>query len=286
MTSPAIPFAKGHGTGNDFVILTDLDGRMGLTPAQVRRLCDRRHGIGGDGVLLVTRRAASAEVAAQTGAEFFMDYRNADGSLAEMCGNGSRVFVRYLIEEGLVQPGKVAIATRSGTRCAYSLDDGSICVEMGLAQVLDVPDLTVETIPEEGPRRPAIGVLMPNPHAVCWVDDVSEAGALLHAPRVAPVATFPQGVNVEFVAQMDPTHVRMRVFERGVGETQSCGTGACAAAVATLVHRGEGATGQRLSVDVPGGTLQVRWRSDEHVELSGPAVIVARGSLTNEWWSQ
>jgi diaminopimelate epimerase len=286
MTSPGILFAKGHGTGNDFVILTNLDGRLTVSADQVRRLCDRHQGIGADGVLVVARRAASAEVADQVDAEYFMDYRNADGSVAEMCGNGSRVFVRFLLEEGLVDSGEVPIATRGGTRAARVLDDGTICVEMGPAHVLDVPDLVVETVPEEGPKRSAIGVLMPNPHAVCWVEDVVEAGALLQPPRVSPAQAFPHGVNVEFVAEIGSAHVAMRVHERGVGETQSCGTGACAAAVATLARRGEGPGDQRVRVDVPGGTVQVHWRPDGQVELSGPAVIVARGTLAAQWWSQ
>ncbi len=284
MTRPAIPFAKGHGTGNDFVILTDLDAQLELSGDEVRRLCNRRHGIGADGVLVVTRTAATREVTDQSDAEFFMDYRNADGSIAEMCGNGSRVFVRFLIEEGLTAPGEVPIATRGGIRLARTLEDGSIRVEMGEATLLD-EDITVATVPEEGPKRPAIGVLMPNPHAVCWVEDVAEAGALAEPPLVAPAETFPDGVNVEFVAELDDGHVKMRVHERGVGETESCGTGACAAAVATLARRGEGPAGQEIEVEVPGGRLQVAWREDGCVDLSGPAVIVARGILTADWWS-
>lgn len=287
MTSAGIPFAKGHGTGNDFLILPALDGELELTADQVRMLCDRHHGIGADGVLVVTRTASAPEVADQRDAEFFMDYRNADGSVAQMCGNGSRVFVRYLLEEGLILPGEVPIATRGGTRVA-TIDGfgGVVCVQMGTAAVLDAPHLTVTARQGHEPNTlPALGVLMPNPHAVCWVADVADAGPLTQAPEVSPAGVFPEGANVEFVARVGPDHLRMRVHERGVGATQSCGTGACAAAVATWVRDGQVPIGQRMRVDVPGGTLHVDWRPDGQVVLRGPAVIVARGRIEEQWWS-
>lgn len=287
MTSAGIPFAKGHGTGNDFLILPDLQGELDLTADHVRRLCDRHHGIGADGVLVVTRTAVAPAVADQRGAEFFMDYRNADGSLAQMCGNGSRVFVRFLLEEGLVLPGEVPIATRGGTRVATIDGEGAmVSVQMGTATVLAVPELMVTARGSHEPNpQPALGVLMPNPHAVCWVGDVAEAGPLTQAPEVSPAEAFPEGANVEFVARVGPDHLRMRVHERGVGVTQSCGTGACAAAVATWVRDGQVPNGQQMRVDVPGGTLRVDWRPGGQVVLRGPAVIVARGRIEEQWWS-
>lgn len=285
MTRSGIAFTKGHGTGNDFVILTDLDGRLELTAQEVRRLCDRRHGIGGDGVLVVTRTSASPEVAGRSGAEYFMDYRNADGSVAQMCGNGARVFARSLLDQGLARPGEWLIATRGGPRLVHAGARGDIRVDMGPAVVMETEGITVK-VGSDDAARPALGVLMPNPHAVCWVDDVDEAGPLLSAPRVDPASAFPEGVNVEFVQVRAAAELTMRVHERGVGETQSCGTGACAAAVATLARAGEGPGDQRVRVDVPGGTLHVVWRADGEVQLIGPAVIVARGVIEDEWWDQ
>jgi diaminopimelate epimerase len=288
MTGTPIPFVKGHGTGNDFVILSNLDGALDVTPALVAALCDRRRGLGGDGVLVVARTAEHPEVADQAGvAPYFMDYRNADGSLAQMCGNGARVFVAHLLEAGLVSSGRFQIATRGGVRrVRVSADDDSICVDMGPAEVLDRADIVV--LPVDAPpgtaASPATGVLMPNPHAVVAVADVAAAGRLIEAPMVTPDEAFPEGVNVEFVRVIDPTHIQMRVFERGVGETLSCGTGACAAAVATLHLAGERPADQRVRVDVPGGTVHVVRRSGGEVELHGPAVLVARGTIDQSWW--
>jgi diaminopimelate epimerase len=288
MTGTPIPFTKGHGTGNDFVILSNLDGELEVTPELVAALCDRRRGLGGDGVLVVARTVEHPEVADQAGvAPYFMDYRNADGSLAQMCGNGARVFVAHLLEAGLVSSGRLHIATRGGARpVRVSTDDDSICVDMGPAQVLDRAD--IEVLPADAAPGataiPATGVLMPNPHAVVMVADLSQAGGLVAAPRVTPVEAYPEGVNVEFVRVIDPTHIQMRVFERGVGETLSCGTGACAAAVATLNLAGERPADQRVRVDVPGGTVHVVWRAGGEVELHGPAVLVATGTIEPSWW--
>lgn len=286
MTADPISFVKGHGTGNDFVILTDLTGALDLTTSRVAALCDRRRGIGADGVLVATRTAARREVADQAAAaEFFMDYRNADGSVAQMCGNGARVFVAHLRELGLIEPGSLAIATRGGTRAVELGMSGEISVDMGPPEFLQ-EDLTVRPCEGTGPGFPAQGVLMPNPHAVTWVDSLDQAGALLDSPLVNPGDTFPEGVNVEFVRVLAERHVALRVFERGVGETLSCGTGACAAAVATLRRAGEQPTGQHVRVDVPGGRLDVVWRPDGNVELRGPVAVVARGTIDPIWWER
>jgi diaminopimelate epimerase len=286
MTRPPIPFVKGHGTGNDFVILPDPDGRLDVSATSVAALCDRRRGIGADGVLVVRPTGTDPAVADQAEqAPWFMDYRNADGSVAEMCGNGARVFVAYLLEAGLAEPGALRIATRGGPRAVRAETPGAVRVDMGAPQFLAQ---AVEVRPEDGPSagapHQAVGVLMPNPHAVTWVADVADAGRLLEPPVVEPAEAYPQGANVEFVEVLAADHLRMRVFERGVGETLSCGTGACAAAVATLRRDGTGPGGQRMRVDVPGGTVEVVWHGDGHVELSGPAAIVARGTIDPDWW--
>lgn len=287
MSRAGIPFVKGHGTGNDFVILPDPTGALNVTPSLVHALCDRRRGIGADGVLVVARTAAHPEVAEQTEvAPWFMDYRNADGSVAQMCGNGSRVFVAHLLEEGLAGTGSFHIATRGGSRQVTVDKDGAIRVDMGMPEFLEQDDLTVRLAESEpgSSGTVAVGVLMPNPHAVTWVDDVQAAGPLRVAPVVAPIDAYPDGVNVEFVRVVAADHLQMRVFERGVGETLSCGTGACAAAVATARLNGRGSDGRRIRVDVPGGTVGVTWRPDGSVELDGPAQMVARGEIDPHWW--
>ncbi|MCW2495032.1 diaminopimelate epimerase [Jatrophihabitans sp.] len=268
---------KGHGTENDFVIVPDLDGALELSPAAVRAICDRHAGIGADGVLRVVRSEndpESKEFAGQ--AEFFMDYRNADGSLAEMCGNGVRVFLRYLQRSSLVDE-EAAVATRGGIVQARLRADGDISVRMGVPEVL--ADRPVVTAAHDEPRLALSALTIPNPHVVVAVDDVATLDALdlTVAPQVEPA--LPHGQNIEFVTPVDHRHLRMRVFERGVGETRSCGTGICAAAVAVAGLNGVGPDGEPWRVDVPGGTCQVTWFPDGTVELTGPAVIVAELDL-------
>jgi len=285
-----LAFLKGHGTENDFVIVPDPQGRIELSPDTVARLCDRRAGIGADGILRVVRSAAHPEAAAMAGeAEWFMDYRNADGSTAEMCGNGVRVFARYLQRAGLVGEGDVLVATRAGirrTHIAKAFPDGApgdITVDMGRA-ILPEGRVTV-TVGERS--WPARNVNMGNPHAVAFVDDLAQAGALLEAPGVHPAAAYPDGTNVEFVVDRGPCHVALRVHERGSGETRSCGTGACAVMVAAARRDGAdpAVTGNpaTYTVDVPGGRLLITERTDGSIEMTGPAVIIAEGVIHPQW---
>lgn len=292
---------KGHGTGNDFVIVPDHDGALGLTEAQARRLCDRHRGIGGDGVLRVVRveadveaRALAALDPAATTAEWFMDYRNADGSVAQMCGNGVRVFAQYLAEAGLVGD-SFAVLTRGGTRSvASSGEPGQWIVNMG--QVDRLPFIPAVTA-HGGAQQWALSVLeIPNPHVVVRVPDEAALAALdlTVAPSVRP--PLPHGQNVEFVAITGPRSLSMRVHERGVGETLSCGTGICAAAVAvadlqpglSLSTQGsasdDASETQSWVVTVPGGVCTVQLRGDGDVLLHGPAVIVAQLTVPLDWW--
>ena len=271
---------KGHGTENDFLVLPDLDGAIDLRPELVRALCDRHAGLGADGILRVVRSENDPESKEMAGeAPFFMDYRNADGSVAEMCGNGIRVFLRYLIATGLVER-DAAVATRGGIRRARTCGDGNVTVQMGLPRVL--ADRPVATAASHTPM-PGIAVEMPNPHVVVPIGSSEELAALdLHAaPTVEPAG--PNGQNVEFVARLGPRHLQMRVHERGVGETRSCGTGICAAAVATAHADGTGADGTQWRVDIPGGTCEVVWDPGGEVELTGPAVLVATIDVDPEW---
>ena len=258
-------FLKGHGTQNDFVLLPDPDGRLELTPGLVRRLCDRRAGIGGDGVLRVVRSACEPE--ADSSAEWFMDYRNADGSTAEMCGNGIRVYARYLVQAGLAEPGALRLGTRGGIKDVDVPAEGPVSVDMG-------PGVVGEPVDVDGAQ--ATSVDMGNPHAVLAVPSVDALGEL---------KTSRLDLNVEYVEDVSATAIRMRVHERGVGETRSCGTGACAAVVATALRTGT-PRGTTYDVEVPGGRLAVTWREDGHVVLSGPAVLLAEGTVSAQWLQQ
>jgi diaminopimelate epimerase len=274
-----LPFVKGHGTGNDFVVIPDVDAHLELTPEQVRWLCDRHVGIGANGVLRVVRTEHMPEFAefAQV-AEFFMDYRNADGTEAEMCGNGARVFLRYLDATGLVTDNEITIATRGGLRTTTINPDRSITIDMGMATTPRSRALPQVSVGAH--QWSATGVLVPNPHAVVFVEDLADAGDLRVPPVVSPADVFPDGVNVEFVIDKGPRHVAMRVHERGVGETLSCGTGACAVAWAARRRDGQPAPGEDTwQVDVPGGTVHVTESATGHLLLRGPADLVARGTV-------
>ncbi len=276
-------WVKGHGTQNDFVVVPDADGALDLSAALVAAICHRRAGIGADGVLRVVRSVKDPDGARWSGdAEWFMDYRNSDGSIAEMCGNGVRVFAQYLRAAGLVgdDVSEVPIATRGGVKTATFRGDGRITVDMGPAGFPD--ELAELTVRAAGSAWPAVGVLMPNPHAVAFVDDLSDAGQLLEPPVVDPDGSFPEGVNVEFVVPVAERHVAMRVHERGSGETMSCGTGACAVMVAASRLVGVDAPSE-WTVDVPGGRLTVAEREDGHVLLTGPAELVAAGHVDLDW---
>jgi diaminopimelate epimerase len=284
----AVGFVKGHGTENDFVLLPDLDASLDLTDERVRALCDRHRGLGADGVLrvLATDRVPGllpdVDVSASD-ARWFMDYRNADGSIAEMCGNGVRVFARYLVRAGLADAGEFAVGTRAGDRqVTVPADDpaGTVTVRMGRAVITGRSNATLA-----GRIFPGVAVDVGNPHLVCLFDqatvDVNDLD-LAETPG-HDTTVFPHGVNVEFVNELAPGTLRMRVHERGVGETRSCGTGTIAAVAAALHLAGQSA-GER-TVLVPGG--QVIVTVDEHDStLTGPAVLLATGELSHDWWAE
>jgi len=270
-------FAKGHGTENDFVILLDPDGSQGLTAGLAARLCDRRAGIGGDGVLRAVRTSAPGVAGgAEDGAEWFMDYRNADGSLAEMCGNGIRVFARYLAQHGLATGPEFTVATRSGPRRVRLGPGGDVTADMGAVTVLGPGSAVVA-----GQAYPGLRVSVGNPHLACLVEDPLAAFDLSRPPGLDP-GQFPEGGNVELVRVTGARSVAMRVHERGSGETRSCGTGAVAAAAAAAAAAANGRGGNTWEVIVPGGALAVTMDAGG-AWLTGPAVIVAEGELDHAW---
>ena len=268
-------FSKGHGTENDFVLLLDRESMLDIGPAEVRFLCDRRAGIGGDGLLRAVL-AKHVDDWEGDGSLWFMDYRNADGSVAEMCGNGARVFARFLAEQSLASGPTVPIATRSGLRETTLLPDGRVRVAMGPVTIGE-GGVQVE-VAEDDPRV-GVPVSVGNPHAVSFVDDLARLD-LTRPPRWTPAEAFPGGVNLEFVRVLGPRHLAMRVHERGVGETRSCGTGTVAAAAAARARAGELDDGPATyRVDVLGGSVEVEL-ADGEASLVGPAVLVAHGEVS------
>jgi diaminopimelate epimerase len=256
-----LAFVKGHGTQNDFVLLPDPDGSIELTPELTRALSDRHAGIGADGVIRIGRDEAGT---------FVMDYRNADGSSAEMCGNGARVFARYLVDAGWAAPGRIDFVTRGGIRTAELDATGDVTVHMGPVSV------TGSSIAHLGRQAfPGLVVDVGNQHLVCRTRIPIAHLDLTSAP-ILDGSVFPAGANVEFVNPLDPQHLRMRVHERGVGETRSCGTGTVAAAAGWLAEQGISAG--TVDVAVPGGAVVVEI-GDGWSTLRGPAVLVASGTV-------
>lgn len=289
--STSLHFTKGHGTGNDFVLFADPEGNVELDADSLAGIADRHFGVGADGVIRAVRSsklAAGAEaLAEEPAAEWFMDYHNADGSLAEMCGNGIRVFTRFLLDEGLAtldEGDTLPIGTRDGVKDVQRNRSG-FQADLGRWR-LDGTEPLVRA-KELHAARPGLGINVGNPHVVVALasDEELDALDLAYIPVLDPEA--PEGANVEFVVPSDPLvvdgvgRIRMRVHERGSGETLSCGTGAVAAALATRHWAGAGAP-DRWRVAVPGGVVGVRMfpaEDGEHVALSGPADLVYTGDL-------
>jgi diaminopimelate epimerase len=285
-----ITFTKGHGTGNDFILIQDPAGQMALTEAEIRKLCDRHLGIGADGLIFAVRTENSEEVRdlleQEPSAEWFMDYRNSDGSKAEMCGNGIRVFARYLLSNSLAEltdGSTLPIATRSGIKDVTATASG-FAVDLGRWGVTETEYLVrVGGLPV---ARPGLAIDLGNPHVVVALANKQELSSLelSKAPVLDPEA--PNGANVEFVVLDDPlikegvASLTMRVHERGVGETMSCGTGVAAAALAIRHWAGNGQNFWK--VRVPGGDVAVRMfatEDGEHVGISGAAELVFTGSV-------
>jgi len=285
-----VKFAKGHGTQNDFVLLPDPEARVTLTRGAVAALCDRRRGLGADGVLRITSAGAAQKAGVLeripegvASGDWYMDYRNADGSIAQMCGNGVRVFAHYLRASGLESRDEFVVGSLAGPRPVVLHDwdatGADVSVEMGKTNQLGVGEAIVGGRPFAG-----LAIDVGNPHLAC-VDPVMTLDDLAALDVSAPVSfdpvQFPEGVNIEVLTVPVDGAVSMRVHERGVGETRSCGTGTVAAAVAALAYGGS-ATGTLL-VRIPGGDVTVTI-TDASSYLRGPSVLVADGELSEEWW--
>ncbi|WP_077090885.1 diaminopimelate epimerase [Mycobacterium rhizamassiliense] len=284
-------FAKGHGTQNDFVLLPDLEARVAVSASRVAALCDRRRGLGADGVLRVTTAGAAAAAGVLDrlpdgvdAGDWFMDYRNADGSTAQMCGNGVRVFAHYLRASGMEARDEFVVGSVAGPRMVTlhhaDATNADVTVDMGKANRLGSGEAVVG-----GRRFTGLAVDVGNPHLAC-VDAqlrVDELAALdVGSPVQFDRAQFPDGANVEVLTAAAGGLVYMRVHERGVGETRSCGTGTVAAAVAALADAG--ADTGTLTVRVPGGDVVVTV-TDATSYLRGPSVLLARGDIADDWWN-
>ena len=283
-----IEFTKGHGTGNDFVLILDRAGQYALSELEIAELCDRNFGIGADGVIFVVETEHSPEVAhllqEEPAAKWFMDYRNADGSKGEMCGNGARVFARFLLENNLAElfdGSTLPIATRAGIKDITQTANG-FAVDLGRWKVSN-DEILVRAAGLQV-ARPALSINIGNPHVVVALADLEELEALdlTKAPLIEPAPK--DGANVEFVVLDEPlikdgvAGITMRVFERGVGETLSCGTGIAAAAIAIRDYAGN--TQNFWRVKVPGGEVGVRMfptEEGEHAGISGPAELTFTG---------
>ncbi len=283
-------FTKGHGTQNDFVLLPDIGAELTLETARVAALCDRRRGLGADGVLRITTAGAAARAGVLDrlpdgvdAGDWYMDYRNADGSTAQMCGNGVRVFAHYLRASGLESRDEFVVGSLAGPRLVtlHHVDatNADVAVDMGKANRVGAGEAVIG-----GRRFTGLAIDVGNPHLACVDPQLSshELAALdIGAPVSFDHAQFPDGVNVEVVTAPVGGVVHMRVHERGVGETRSCGTGTVAAASAALAEAG--ADTGTLTVRVPGGDIEVTI-TDATSYLRGPSVLVARGEVSEEWW--
>lgn len=268
-----IEFVKGHGTQNDFVVLPDTAASLDMTPGRVAALCDRRRGLGADGVLRVVPPEA---IGVPSEGAWFMDYRNADGSVAEMCGNGLRLFARYLAASGLESGTEFVVGTRAGDRSVRVHPDGSATVQMGAARVVGSSVATLGQWEFSG-----VAVDVGNPHLVSFTSDDVSLLDLSTAPQF-DADFFADGVNLEFVNTLAADHLRMRVYERGVGETRACGTGTVAV-VAAALHLA-GSDSGTSTVDIPGGRVEVRVEPGAS-SLTGPAEFGAQGELDQSWWN-
>lgn len=279
-----ISFHKMHGTLNDFVVFHDLGGAVTLSTDQIKKICNRRSGVGGDGVIVVRKSDT---------ADFFMDYINADGSLAEMCGNGIRCLAKYVYDSGLTSKKNLSVETRAGVKTLklFSGEDGKIAkvqVDMGppifepaaIPTTVQADTLPIVDYPIEIAGRTFLATIlsMGNPHCVILADEDLEGLPKQFGPIIEKHPLFPARTNVEFIRVLNRERIVMRVWERGSGETFACGTGACASMVAAFL---KGLVGGSATVELLGGELQLEWKNiRSSVIMTGESVLVYKGNLT------
>ncbi|UJP02825.1 MAG: diaminopimelate epimerase [Nitrosomonas sp.] len=271
-----LKFTKMQGLGNDFVVLDGINQTIALDREQIRKLADRHFGIGCDQILLVEK--------AEGQADFRYRIFNADGGEVEQCGNGARCFVRYVHDHGLTQKNEIRIETLSGIISPHLEVSGNVTVNMGKpvfepGAIPFIAEKRALTYPLELQGQPVTisAVSMGNPHAVRVVPDVDNAPVDTEGALIESHPRFPKRVNVGYLQVMDRTHIKLRVFERGAGETLACGTGACAAVVAGI---NLGLLDHRVKVSTRGGELTISWQgNDEPVWMTGPAVTVFEGEI-------
>ncbi|MBE0446708.1 MAG: diaminopimelate epimerase [Actinobacteria bacterium] len=272
-------FAKYEGLGNDFIIINDMGGAISLSPDQIARLCNRNFGIGADGLIFARPSAL---------ADFFMDYYNSDGSIAEMCGNGIRCYAKYLTDEWLTNKSTISIETRAGVKTIdLVVDNGNIIgarVDMG-EPILEASRIPLVSNEERFINQPltidsstiyATCVSMGNPHCIIFVEDLRKAPVLILGPKIEGSERFPQRTNVGFAQVVGENEIALRVWERGCGETLACGTGACATLVACALNN---KTDRTATIHLPGGDLSITWGEDNHIIMQGPAARVFTGSI-------
>jgi len=279
-----IKFTKMHGAGNDFIVIDAVRQSVNLTAEQYRQLADRRFGIGADQILIVERPS-------QAGIDFRYRIFNSDGGEVEQCGNGARAFVKFVVEKGLTEQREIRVETMSGVISPRLEDDGQVTVNMGAPvmalervpfdanglQASQVGQVTLWPIEVNSQSIPFAVLSMGNPHAVQWVANVDDAPIAVQGPMIELHARFPRRVNAGYMQVVDRHLIRLRVFERGAGETLACGTGACAAAVAGILR---GDLDSPVAVDTRGGRLTISWQGgDAPVMLTGSAVSVFEGSF-------
>jgi len=270
-------FTKMHGLGNDFVVLDGVRQRVQLTPAQVRRLADRRFGVGCDQVLVV-------EAPTRPDVDFRYRIFNADGGEVEQCGNGARCFVKFVRDQGLTGKREIRVETAGGVIVPVQGDDGRVTVDMGVPRFApaDIPfvaggEAATHPLDVEGRVVDVSVVSMGNPHAVQVVADVERAPVTTEGPAIEHHPRFPERVNAGYMEVRDRANIRLRVWERGAGETLACGTGACAAVVAGIRR---GLLAREVRVETRGGALAIAWAGPgAPVTMTGPATTVFEG----EW---
>lgn len=270
-------FTKMHGAGNDFVVFDAINQRVDLNAAQIRAIADRHIGVGCDQLLLV-------EKPGRPEADFRYRIFNADGGEVEQCGNGARCFVRFVVDQKLTEKTDILVETKSGLIQPRLESDGRVTVNMGAprfepANIPFVAESRAQTYPLEvaGQTLTISAISMGNPHAVQLVEDVERAPVLSQGPLIELHPRFPQRVNAGYMQIVDRAHIKLRVFERGAGETLACGTGACAAVVAGITR---GLLDARVDVQTRGGVLTIEWQGEgQPVMMTGPAVSVFEGSI-------